>query len=186
MNGQTIHALIQVTDNGAPPLTSFQRVVVTVRRERSRSVAFRQLALPNDRGDRSPFREHRLLPISVSVTIAIHRKGGFLPAVIRILFALTLVASLPAALARRPFRTASCCRKDSCSPAVSTSLESWDQYGKARSSGKRQHRHRHDAGQHLVRQLRNHQPAERHRRGPLRLDATPARVSSTASTAFRI
>ena len=31
MNGQTIHALIQVMDNGAPPLTSFQRVVVTVK-----------------------------------------------------------------------------------------------------------------------------------------------------------
>ena len=30
MNGQTIYALIQVTDNGAPPLTSFQRVIVTV------------------------------------------------------------------------------------------------------------------------------------------------------------
>lgn len=30
-DGQTIHALIQVTDNGAPPLTSFQRVVVTVK-----------------------------------------------------------------------------------------------------------------------------------------------------------
>jgi predicted peptidase len=29
-NGQTIHALIEVTDNGAPPLTSFQRVIVTV------------------------------------------------------------------------------------------------------------------------------------------------------------
>ena len=28
--GQTIHALIQVTDNGTPPLTSFQRVIVTV------------------------------------------------------------------------------------------------------------------------------------------------------------
>jgi hypothetical protein len=28
--GQTIHALIQVMDNGAPPLTSFQRVIVTV------------------------------------------------------------------------------------------------------------------------------------------------------------
>jgi hypothetical protein len=28
--GQTIHAVIQVTDNGAPPLTSFQRVIVTV------------------------------------------------------------------------------------------------------------------------------------------------------------
>jgi hypothetical protein len=30
--GQTIHVLIQVTDNGAPPLTSFQRVVVTIGR----------------------------------------------------------------------------------------------------------------------------------------------------------
>ena len=30
-SGQTIHALIQVTDNGAPPLTSFQRVIVTVK-----------------------------------------------------------------------------------------------------------------------------------------------------------
>jgi hypothetical protein len=29
--GQTIHAVIQVTDNGAPPLTSFQRVIVTVK-----------------------------------------------------------------------------------------------------------------------------------------------------------
>ena len=29
--GQTIHALLQVTDNGTPPLTSFQRVIVTVR-----------------------------------------------------------------------------------------------------------------------------------------------------------
>jgi hypothetical protein len=28
--GQTIHALIQVTDNGTPVLTSFQRVIVTV------------------------------------------------------------------------------------------------------------------------------------------------------------
>jgi hypothetical protein len=28
--GQTIHALIQVTDSGVPPLTSFQRVIVTV------------------------------------------------------------------------------------------------------------------------------------------------------------
>jgi hypothetical protein len=28
--GQTIHALIQVTDNGTPALTSFQRVIVTV------------------------------------------------------------------------------------------------------------------------------------------------------------
>ena len=28
---QTIHALIQVTDNGAPALTSVQRVIVTVR-----------------------------------------------------------------------------------------------------------------------------------------------------------
>jgi hypothetical protein len=30
-SGQTIHALIQVTDSGAPSLTSFQRVIVTVR-----------------------------------------------------------------------------------------------------------------------------------------------------------
>ena len=30
-DGQTIHALIQVTDNGAPPLTSFHRVIVTVK-----------------------------------------------------------------------------------------------------------------------------------------------------------
>ena len=30
-NGQTIHALIQATDDGAPPMTSFQRVIVTVR-----------------------------------------------------------------------------------------------------------------------------------------------------------
>jgi len=30
-NGQTIHALIQVTDNGEPPLTSFQRVIVTIK-----------------------------------------------------------------------------------------------------------------------------------------------------------
>lgn len=29
--GQTIHAIVQVTDNGAPPLTSFQRVIVTVK-----------------------------------------------------------------------------------------------------------------------------------------------------------
>jgi cellulose-binding protein len=29
-SGQTIHALIQVTDNGTPALTSFQRVIVTV------------------------------------------------------------------------------------------------------------------------------------------------------------
>jgi hypothetical protein len=29
--GQTIHALLQVTDDGTPPLTSFQRVIVTVR-----------------------------------------------------------------------------------------------------------------------------------------------------------
>jgi hypothetical protein len=29
--GQTIHAVLQVTDAGAPPLTSFQRVVITVR-----------------------------------------------------------------------------------------------------------------------------------------------------------
>jgi hypothetical protein len=29
-SGQTIHALIQVTDNGAPPLTTFRRVIVTV------------------------------------------------------------------------------------------------------------------------------------------------------------
>jgi len=28
--GQTIHLLIQATDNGTPPLTSFQRVIVTV------------------------------------------------------------------------------------------------------------------------------------------------------------
>ena len=28
--GQTIHVLIQVTDNGTPTLTSFQRVIVTV------------------------------------------------------------------------------------------------------------------------------------------------------------
>jgi hypothetical protein len=28
--GQTIYALIQVTDNGTPELTSFQRVIVTV------------------------------------------------------------------------------------------------------------------------------------------------------------
>ncbi|HZM97711.1 MAG TPA: hypothetical protein VFB92_30025 [Vicinamibacterales bacterium] len=28
--GQTIHALIQATDNGKPALTSFQRVIVTV------------------------------------------------------------------------------------------------------------------------------------------------------------
>jgi hypothetical protein len=30
-SGQTIHAVIQVTDNGAPPLTSFQRVIVTIK-----------------------------------------------------------------------------------------------------------------------------------------------------------
>jgi Cellulose-binding Sde182, nucleoside hydrolase-like domain/Cellulose-binding protein Sde0182, C-terminal domain len=30
-NGQTIHALLQVTDDGAPPLTSFQRVIVTIK-----------------------------------------------------------------------------------------------------------------------------------------------------------
>ena len=30
-DGRTIHALIQVTDSSAPPLTSFQRVIVTVR-----------------------------------------------------------------------------------------------------------------------------------------------------------
>jgi hypothetical protein len=30
-SGQTIHALIQVTDNGIPALTSFQRVIVTVK-----------------------------------------------------------------------------------------------------------------------------------------------------------
>jgi hypothetical protein len=30
MPGQTIHALIQVTDDGSLPLTSFQRVIVTV------------------------------------------------------------------------------------------------------------------------------------------------------------
>lgn len=30
--GQTIHALLQVTDDGTPPLTRFQRVIVTVRR----------------------------------------------------------------------------------------------------------------------------------------------------------
>jgi hypothetical protein len=29
-SGQTIHAVLQVTDNGAPPLTSFQRVILTV------------------------------------------------------------------------------------------------------------------------------------------------------------
>jgi hypothetical protein len=29
--GQTIHALIQVTDNGTPALTRFQRVIVTVK-----------------------------------------------------------------------------------------------------------------------------------------------------------
>jgi hypothetical protein len=29
-HGQTIHALLQVTGNGTPPLTSLQRVVVTV------------------------------------------------------------------------------------------------------------------------------------------------------------
>jgi hypothetical protein len=29
--GQTIHAIVQVTDNGTPPLTAFQRVIVTVR-----------------------------------------------------------------------------------------------------------------------------------------------------------
>jgi hypothetical protein len=29
--GHTIHALIQVTDNGSPALTSFQRVIVTVK-----------------------------------------------------------------------------------------------------------------------------------------------------------
>jgi hypothetical protein len=27
--GQTIHALLQVSDNGTPALTSFQRVIVT-------------------------------------------------------------------------------------------------------------------------------------------------------------
>jgi cellulose-binding protein len=31
IDGQTIHALIQVTDSGAPPLTSFQRLIVTVK-----------------------------------------------------------------------------------------------------------------------------------------------------------
>jgi hypothetical protein len=31
VNGQTIHALLQVTDDGAPPLTSFQRVILTVK-----------------------------------------------------------------------------------------------------------------------------------------------------------
>ena len=35
MTGQTIHALIQATDNGAPPLTSFRRVVVTVKMPRT-------------------------------------------------------------------------------------------------------------------------------------------------------
>jgi hypothetical protein len=30
-NGQTIHVLIQVTDDGAPSLTSFQRVIVTIK-----------------------------------------------------------------------------------------------------------------------------------------------------------
>lgn len=30
-NGQTIHAVVQVTDNGTPQLTSFSRVIVTVR-----------------------------------------------------------------------------------------------------------------------------------------------------------
>ena len=30
-SGQTIHALLQVTDDGVPPLTSFQRVIVTVK-----------------------------------------------------------------------------------------------------------------------------------------------------------
>ena len=30
-NGQTIHALIQLTDNGAPPLTSSQRVMTVIR-----------------------------------------------------------------------------------------------------------------------------------------------------------
>jgi hypothetical protein len=30
-DGQTIHAVIQVTDRGVPPLTSFQRVIVTIR-----------------------------------------------------------------------------------------------------------------------------------------------------------
>ena len=29
-NGQTIHAILQVTDDGTPPLTSFQRAIVTV------------------------------------------------------------------------------------------------------------------------------------------------------------
>ena len=28
-SGQTIHAILQVTDNGTPPLTSFQRVIIT-------------------------------------------------------------------------------------------------------------------------------------------------------------
>ena len=31
--GQTIHLLLQVTDNGTPTLTSFQRVVVTIGRK---------------------------------------------------------------------------------------------------------------------------------------------------------
>jgi hypothetical protein len=30
MPGQSIHVLVQVTDNGTPALTSFQRVIVTV------------------------------------------------------------------------------------------------------------------------------------------------------------
>jgi hypothetical protein len=30
-SGQTIHAILQVTDSGTPPLTSFQRVIVTVK-----------------------------------------------------------------------------------------------------------------------------------------------------------
>jgi hypothetical protein len=30
-DGQTIHVLIQVTDSGTPPLTSFQRVIVTIK-----------------------------------------------------------------------------------------------------------------------------------------------------------
>jgi hypothetical protein len=31
--GQTIHLLLQVTDNGTPALTSFQRVIVTIGRK---------------------------------------------------------------------------------------------------------------------------------------------------------
>jgi hypothetical protein len=29
VSGQTIHVILQVTDNGAPPLTRYQRVVIT-------------------------------------------------------------------------------------------------------------------------------------------------------------